>query len=90
MSTERTRSRYPAPRIPECPDCKCPMEPGIVPDSWNAILSDRTVWVQGTSKDSVRCGLDLAGKLAFPIVSFRCGNCGLLREYAFRPTQRLG
>lgn len=66
------------------------MEPGGVPDSWNAILSDRTVWVQGIPKDTVWRGLDLAGKLAFPIVSFRCGQCGLLREYAFRPTERLG
>lgn len=35
-------------------------------------------------------GLKLTGKLVFPITSFRCGTCGLLRSYAFRPGERHG
>lgn len=87
----RTRSqRYPTPRIPKCPDCGLDMEPGVIPDTWNAIQTDRSVWVAGIPEESMLQGLSVSGKLAFPIVSFRCGKCGQLKEYAFRPTQRLG
>ncbi|MBL7938179.1 MAG: hypothetical protein JNL43_02365 [Flavobacteriales bacterium] len=84
------RSRYPAPKTPQCPDCKVDMEPGIIPDTWNALVSDRSAWISGIPGDNLLTGLKLTGKLMFPIVSFRCGKCGLLREYAFRPTERHG
>ena len=82
--------RYPTPKQPTCPDCGVVIEAGFIPDSWNALASDVSNWVSGQAKDDMWRGLKLSGKLAFPITSFRCGRCGLLREYAFRPSQRLG
>jgi len=66
------------------------MEPGVIPDTWNAVQTDRSAWVAGLPEESTWRGLKLTGKLAYPIVSFRCSRCGLLKEYAFRPSQRLG
>ena len=85
-----TRTSYPTSRIPQCPDCKVDMEPGIIPDTWNALVTDRSAWVPGIPEDSLLTGLKLSGKLIFPIVAFRCAKCGLLRNYAFRPSQRHG
>lgn len=85
-----TRSRYPSPRIPQCPDCKVDMAPGLIPDDWNALYTDRSSWVPGRPDDSLLTGLKLSGRLVFPISAFRCPKCGLLRSYAFRPSQRHG
>lgn len=82
--------RYPTPKIPTCPDCGIHMEPGMIPDANNAIYATRSAWVPGFADESMLSGLKLTGKLVFPITSFRCGQCGLLRAYAFRPTQRHG
>jgi hypothetical protein len=66
------------------------MEPGLIPDNWNALMSDRSSWVPGMEEDSLMTGLKLGGRLVFPITAFRCGKCGLLRNYAFKPSQRHG
>lgn len=85
-----TRSRYPSPKVPQCPDCKVDMEPGLIPDNWNAIYTDQSSWVQGKPEDRMLTGLKLSGRPVFPITAFRCSKCGLLRSYAFKPSQRHG
>ncbi|MFN3875849.1 MAG: hypothetical protein ACK4L7_08065 [Flavobacteriales bacterium] len=88
MSTKR--SRWPAPRIPQCPDGRVDKERGLVPGNWNAICGDRSAWVPGKEAGSLATGLDLAGRLTFPITALRCPRRGLLRSSAFRPKHRHG
>ena len=88
MSDRRTR--YPAAKQPNCPDCGIAMETGFIPDTSNAFIHEASSWVSGEAKEAFWNGLDLKGRLAFPIRSYRCSRCGLLREYAFTPSFRHG
>lgn len=83
-------SRYPLPAVPKCPDCGIDMTPGFMPDDLNMLESNQSVWVGGQPEESLARGVKLRGKLSFPITAFRCGQCGLLRLYAFRPSHRNG
>ncbi len=88
MSAER--SRYPVPAVPKCPDCSTEMTPGFMPDDLNMFGSNQSAWVEGQPVESLTRGVKLSGMLSFPITAFRCGQCGLLRLYAFRPSHRNG
>lgn len=47
-------------------------------------------WVQGKPTSSFWTGIKLKGRLIFPMTTYRCSSCGLLRSYSFRPAERHG
>lgn len=72
---------------PNCPDCNVPMEEGYILEfghynapsvsSWNAGVPKLVSWFLGTR-------LEVGYGKQLPIESFRCPQCGLLREYALK------
>ncbi|MBA2117463.1 PF20097 family protein [Bremerella alba] len=68
----------------KCPDCDAAMEEGFVPEfkSPNSIIQSR--WVKGQATLSNLMALAFGGHTnAMRVTTFRCPECGLLREYAF-------
>ena len=74
---------------PACPDCDTPLQRGVVPDfSHGAVL--QLMWIAGTPQAARIFGLktgSMSAKTseALAVDSYRCPDCGLLREYATRP-----
>ena len=66
---------------PTCSKCQGPMAEGFVPDSIGGALL-RSAWFEGKPEKNLLGGLNVKGKQAFPIVTFRCNACGLLESYA--------
>jgi hypothetical protein len=77
-------------KTPHCPDCKCEMEVGFIPDfsygtSSHSVL--QTLWHPGDPESRKFLGFHTGNvkveqSEARKIVSFRCPECGLLRSYA--------
>lgn len=72
------------------PGRKVDMGPGLIPDSGNAIYTDRSAGVQGKTEDSMFTGLKLSGRLVFPITAFRLRQMRPAPELRLRPGQRHG
>ena len=80
-----------AAAVRRCPECGGAMETGFVLDTtygvnavarWVAGRPSRKWWLFG--------GADVRGRDCREVVSYRCGGCGLLREYATEPTKAPG
>lgn len=68
----------------KCPDCDVAMEAGFVPDDSFMDNIKRSVWSRGEpSKRWLAPQFINAPSMTTPITTFRCPECGLLREYAF-------
>jgi hypothetical protein len=66
-----------------CPECKGTLEAGFVVDvAHGRRLVQR--WVAGLPKSSFWGGLKTSDRECREVVSWRCADCGLLREYAKR------
>jgi hypothetical protein len=66
-----------------CPDCGSGMEAGFVPEEGDAIKPSE--WVAGSPERSWLTGTRLRGKVRAPLTALRCGECGLVKLYAFAP-----
>lgn len=68
---------------PACPDCNVVMERGFIPDVRRTGY-DETYWMKGhfTMATSLGWGRG-TGDVSMKVVTYRCPDCGLLREYAF-------
>ena len=64
-----------------CSKCGGIQEKGFTPDfSYGAVY--RTYWIPGKAVKSFWTGLTIRGKPKYPIVLYRCTNCGFLEAYA--------
>ncbi len=62
-------------KTPKCPDCSVAMKEGWIPDiSFGSAVVP--LWEEGSPKKRRLIGRG-------PVTSFRCPECGLLRQYAF-------
>ena len=64
-----------------CPKCQSSMSEGFIIDHTE---SGRSVsaWVEGVPERSLWTGVKLRGKKPLDIVTWRCGSCGYLENYA--------
>ena len=62
-------------KTPKCPDCSVTMKEGWIPDA-NLYGHVPPVWEEGSPKRRRLIGRG-------PVTSYRCPECGLLRQYAF-------
>lgn len=70
---------------PNCPDCNVPMEQGYIPEKGHFDALTVSEWYPGSPKFRSGLfgkGLDVVLGRSLAIESFRCTQCGLLREYA--------
>jgi rubredoxin len=69
---------------PTCPDCKVPMDSGLIVDfTYGTDSSEQPIWVEGTAEPSWWTGgLKLGDKERLPVVTFRCPQCGQLKSFA--------
>lgn len=71
------------PIDPKCPTCGVNLEVGFILDNMNGEGARMPAeWVEGKPLKSWWGGLKTSGRRNFPVSSFRCPKCGLLREYA--------
>jgi len=64
-----------------CPDCRAEMEVGFVPDYYAKIVQSR--WHPGLPTHTTMLGnLKLDADAMIPITTFRCPECGLLKQFA--------
>ena len=82
-------TNHPQKTIPDCPDCKQAMYEGFTLDQTYG-STNQGRWVEGRPETSIWTGLRLKGRRIFPVTTYRCGSCGLLRSYCFRPLERHG
>ena len=68
-----------------CPDCGGGMEAGFVPEEGSDATSKPSEWVAGPPERSWLTGTRLRGKVRAPLTALRCGECGLVKLYAFAP-----
>lgn len=73
------------PAVPQCPDCRVEMEIGWQLDSAPYVLA-QAQWFAGVRKENF-FGVHGAGR-PVPITSYRCPQCSLIRQFAFRKTYR--
>lgn len=67
----------------KCPDCQVVMEEGYVPDSGHMGLISESVWYKDKpNRSKYIAGLINASSRSITITTYRCPECGLLREYA--------
>ena len=67
-------------RLPTCPECNTNMEIGFVPDSDQGY--HLPIWLAGKPNWSAWFGIRLKGRTTYPVVTYRCPNCGYLKSYA--------
>lgn len=75
-------------QIPTCPDCREPMESGVIPDmTYGAIAPTR--WNPGSPPFDISFwgrlqgdGKQLNRGDSLAVATYRCPQCGLLRSYA--------
>ncbi|MHC2068971.1 hypothetical protein ACYFX5_15990 [Bremerella sp. T1] len=66
----------------KCPDCEVLMEQGFIPDRVNTGY-DMTYWMNGQFTSMTAMGFARGtGGVSMLVATFRCPECGLLREYA--------
>lgn len=70
-----------APREPECPKCRTPMEPGFVLDQTYG-ANAQSAWIRGVPERSFWSGVKLKGRERLPIVTHRCPKCWYVESYA--------
>jgi hypothetical protein len=64
-----------------CPDCREEMEIGFVPDYYAKIVQSR--WHPGLpTRTTILGNLQLDADAMIPITTFRCPECGLLKQFA--------
>ena len=64
-----------------CPECRGRMVDGFIPEyTRNRVRS--SLWIEGKLERSFWSGTRLKGKDIRAVVTWRCVQCGLLREYA--------
>jgi len=73
------------PTTPDCPECKCPMVSGFIPDAtYGAFL--QTQWHEGDPEVARSLGFKVGIKAErsrmLPVWAWRCPSCGLLKFYA--------
>ncbi len=64
----------------DCPRCQGSMAQGVMIENKDSLPS-ATHWLEGPV-ESGWFGLKLKGKRQLPIVTYRCGRCGYLENYA--------
>ena len=66
---------------PSCPECAVEMETGFIPDHYAQIMQSH--WHPGTASEKTLTGnLKLERSSMIPITTFRCPDCGQLKQYA--------
>lgn len=86
MSEERSRRKMSFQQEVKCPDCEVAMVKGFMPDkTHNGTYYTR--WVPGELTFWCSFFSGLNGKGTYPVSSYRCPHCGLLRSYAVTPAQ---
>ena len=68
-----------------CPECGGEMEEGFVADRGHYEYVKPSDWVEGAPETSFWSGTKTKGKARYPIVTFRCEQCGFLKFYARGP-----
>ena len=66
----------------KCPRCNGAMEPGFVMDRAHYSVPTVASWVEGAPERSFWTGLKTRDRETFPVISYRCENCGYLEAYA--------
>ncbi|QDU78218.1 hypothetical protein Pan97_53020 [Bremerella volcania] len=67
----------------KCPDCDVLMEKGLVPEFLHSSVVIQSRWMKGPAAFSSLASLAFGGYAhAMRVTTFRCPECGLLREYA--------
>ena len=72
---------------PRCPDCQGMMEIGFLPELGDNHITGMTCWHPGAPEPRRFLGLKTGQirvdwKQVYPVTTFRCPRCGLLRSYA--------
>ncbi len=72
---------------PSCPDCQERMEPGFIPELADNHMTGLTYWHPGPPEPKRFLGMKINQirvdwKQVYPVTTFRCPRCGLLRSYA--------
>lgn len=73
--------------IPNCPDCQCRMDLGFLPELADNHITGLTGWHPGAAEVKRFLGMKthqirVDWKQVYPVTTFRCPRCGLLRSYA--------
>lgn len=66
----------------KCLRCGNAMEPGFVMDRAHYSVPTVASWVEGAPERSIWSGLKTQGRDTFPVISYRCEQCGYLEAYA--------
>jgi hypothetical protein len=68
---------------PVCPTCAVHLEEGYILDNmYGEGMRKAAEWVEGQPVMAFFGGVKTKHKNVWPVRSFRCPKCGLLREYA--------
>jgi hypothetical protein len=67
---------------PKCPDCKTAMVEGEVLYTPNGLAQYAVEWLEREPERSGLAALKPSSKHRRKLASYRCPECGLLREYA--------
>jgi len=77
---------------PCCPDCQVEMEEGFILDLQHYNQPDISKWHPGPPRKVPiflwATALEVKTSKSIGVQSFRCPNCGLLREYALQPPSK--
>jgi hypothetical protein len=69
------------PQAKECPKCSGSMAEGFVVDTTYGGAGVST-WMEGAPQRSLWTGLKVTGRPRSEIVTWRCGRCGFLEQFA--------
>jgi len=66
----------------KCPECETEMVAGDVLSSGQGLAYQAAEWLEHERKDGTLASLKPASNFRRKLVSYRCPECGLLKEYA--------
>ena len=66
-----------------CPKCNGPMHAGFIVDRGHGGHIGEPQWMAGRPVKSFWTGIKLDRKQLKQVITYRCGQCGLLESYAY-------
>ena len=67
---------------PECPDCRIAMVEGEVLYTPNGLAHHAVEWLEREREQGALAALRPSSKYRRKLASYRCPECGLLKDYA--------